>query len=313
MYPLQQANIQPDFNKDPIDALLAEGGHGVLAVIVGVEGPSYRPLGAVMAIMPDGGCIGSLSSGCVEADLVIHAKSTLANNSPLQLRYGKNSPYFDIQLPCGGGLDILLIPNPNIKVLVALNSMRNMRQVCVLALDVEQGSCSLAGVDRPTGLENGVFYVRFVPQIRFFIFGKGPEASTFASLVNSINYPCILISPDQETLHWAEILGVRTETISCPTIPDGLLIDRWTAVVLFFHDHSWEPGILKKALKSHAFYIGAQGSRRARDMRYADLLAQGVSEIDIARLHGPIGLIPSARDARTLAISVLAEVLQVAS
>ena len=39
------------------------------------------------------------------------------------------------------------------------------------------------------------------------------------------------------------------------------------------------------------------------------LEAMGVSEADRARLHGPVGLIPSARDAGSLAVSVLAEVL----
>ena len=38
----------------------------------------------------------------------------------------------------------------------------------------------------------------------------------------------------------------------------------------------------------------------------------GVNRKGIARIHGPIGLIPSARDSRTLAISVLSEVVALA-
>jgi xanthine dehydrogenase accessory factor len=306
-------HIIPDFSKDPVNALLKRGGEGVLAVIIGVEGPSYRPLGAIMAILSDGTRIGSLSSGCVEADLAVHAQQILITKEPKRLRYGKNSTFFDIQLPCGGGLDILLIPYPDIAILSALNAQREERNVCVLGLDIKNGNSFLARMDRPTGLENSIFYVRFVPPIQFLVFGKGPEASTFASLVNSINYPNILISPDSETLQWAQQVGVKTEYISTAMIPKQLQTDRWTAIILFFHDHSWEPDILSEALKTHAFYIGAQGSRKARDQRYSELRKQGVAEIDIARLHGPIGLIPSARNARTLAISVLAEVLQVAN
>lgn len=86
-------------------------------------------------------------------------------------------------------------------------------------------------------------------------------------------------------------------------------MDDRTAVVLFFHDHDWEPPILAGALETEAFYIGAQGSQRARDARLLMLRGMGVSDAACARLHGPVGVIPSARDAGTLAVSVLAEVL----
>jgi xanthine dehydrogenase accessory factor len=78
---------------------------------------------------------------------------------------------------------------------------------------------------------------------------------------------------------------------------------------MFFHDHEWEPPILAQALTTEAFYIGAQGSIRAAEMRRMELVRLGTKETALARLHGPIGLVPSARDARILAVSVLAEVL----
>ena len=89
--------------------------------------------------------------------------------------------------------------------------------------------------------------------------------------------------------------------------------DERSAIILFFHDHDWEPRILKRALETPAFYIGAQGSRRARDARHQEMLLLGVKKKALRRLKGPIGLIPSARDPRTLAISVLAEVLNIAN
>lgn len=307
----QRLKNELDCNSDPINAILDNDGNGVLAFIIGVDGPSYRPLGAMMAIFPDETFVGSLSSGCVEADLITHAMQCLKDNRPKQIRYGKDSPYFDIKLPCGGGLDILLLPYPDREVLRSINVLRAERQQCVLAVDMVDGTCALANEGRLTGIENSIFYVQFLPSVRFLVFGKGPEASTFSALVSSLKYPNILFSPDKNTLDWVRGHGVEACHISSPTIPNETLIDRWTAVILFFHDHSWEPGILKKALNSEAFYIGAQGSRRARDARHTELLQRGVSDADIGRLYGPIGLIPSARDARTLAISVLAEALMV--
>ena len=127
--------------------------------------------------------------------------------------------------------------------------------------------------------------------------------------MQSAGYPNLLLSPDRETLDNGAAAGCETRHIAQQAVPPDLGVEDRTAVVLFFHDHDWEPPILAGALDTSAFYIGAQGSQRARDARMLMLEAMGVSEDARARLHGPVGLIPSARDAGTLAVSVLAEVL----
>jgi xanthine dehydrogenase accessory factor len=76
-----------------------------------------------------------------------------------------------------------------------------------------------------------------------------------------------------------------------------------------FHDHDWEAALLKQALASDAFYIGALGSARAHDARCQSLLDLGLFAAQIERIHGPIGIIPSMHDASSLAISVLAEII----
>uniref|UniRef100_UPI003567EA18 XdhC family protein n=1 Tax=Paracoccus seriniphilus TaxID=184748 RepID=UPI003567EA18 len=95
---------------------------------------------------------------------------------------------------------------------------------------------------------------------------------------------------------------IRAATPSLETIDD------FTAIVLFFHDHHRETSILEMALESPAFWIGAQGSRLSQQRRLDSLRARDIAEAQLSRIHGPIGLIPQARDARTLAISVLAEI-----
>ncbi len=294
--------------KDPYAELLADDGPAVLAMIVGVEGPSYRPVGAAMCIFADGRRAGSLSSGCVEADIALHALEALEAGRPRQVRYGRGSPFIDIQLPCGGGLDILLVPNPDRAVLERLVRDRRERRLCVLEIETESGAMQCLS-EGETGREDGLFRVRYMPDIRFLVFGKGPEASTFAALVQSAGYPNLLLSPDRETLEEAAALGCGTRHLVRQRMPEDLGVDPWTAVILFFHDHDWEPPILEGALDTEAFYIGSQGSQRARDARMLELEAMGVEQAARDRLFGPVGLIPSARDAGTLAVSVLAEIL----
>lgn len=117
--------------KDPICALHFNCNDGVIAIITYVDGPSYRPIGAYMAIFENGHKVGTLSSGCIESDLVMQSKSVLQSGSPLQIRYGRGSPFLDLHLPCGGGLEILLVPRPDRAILAELNYKSEHRVACV--------------------------------------------------------------------------------------------------------------------------------------------------------------------------------------
>tara|TARA_R110001606_G_scaffold262838_1_gene411448 strand:+ start:114 stop:380 length:267 start_codon:yes stop_codon:yes gene_type:complete len=76
-----------------------------------------------------------------------------------------------------------------------------------------------------------------------------------------------------------------------------------------FHDVHWETALLKQALDGPAFFIGAVGSAKTHAKRCESLRQAGTSEHDIKRIRGPIGLVPSMRDASMLAISTLAEIV----
>ncbi len=296
-------------NRDPIAALAGGAEDGVLAIITRTEGPSYRPVGAVMAISAGGERTGTLSSGCIENDLADHARQALADGQPRTVLYGRGSPFMDIRLPCGGGLEILLVPRPDRAALAEVSALSAARKPGTLVIDRQSGALSVSRDDEVPATDPAHFMVRFVPDFRFLVFGKGPEAATFAGLVAGARYPTVLLSPDDETLELGAIGGAQTRHIAKASIPADVACDPWTAIVLFFHDHDWEPPILAGAVTTDAFYIGAQGSQRARDARMLELEAMGVDAAHRARIKGPIGLVPSARDARTLAVSVLAEVL----
>ena len=122
-----------------------------------------------------------------------------AAGAPRLIRYGRGSPFIDIQLPCGGGLDILLLPRPDKAALKTVAENRDARHPCTLEIDTVTGAMAVRG-DRETGRDGDTLFVRFEPDIRFLVFGKGPEASTFAGLVQSAGYPNLLLSPDAETL-----------------------------------------------------------------------------------------------------------------
>lgn len=258
------------------------------AVITGIEGASYRPLGAVMLCDAEGQRLGNLSSGCIEQDVALHAAACLVDRQPRYLRYGAGSPFLDLTLPCGGGLDIQILPPPDPEPLQRLAADLAARR---------PGRLHLPGIT-----------LEVMPELRFLIFGKGPETRALSELAACAGYLVEAFSPEAETLSGL----AQGRLLSQGAWPEGVIPDPRSAVALFFHDHAWEPGLLARALRSEAFYVGAQGSRRAHAARCEVLAGQGLAEAEIARLAVPFGLIPSMRDPRGLAISVLSQILAAA-
>jgi xanthine dehydrogenase accessory factor len=293
---------------NPIFCLAERKSQGVLALVTATEGPSYRSVGASMVFMDDGTRIGSLSSGCIESDLWLHAKEVRASEAPKVITYGVGSPFIDIKLPCGGALEILLLPQPSNEELDLIRGVLSNRIEKTITISKRTGHIS-ADVCQEEAWDADRFRLNLIPPLRFCVFGKGPEALNFTQLAMALGYEGKLLSPDPETINTLPKSEWESILLRHRACPSDLSLDRHTAVVLFFHDHDWEAPILKGILESDAFYIGAQGSKRAGESRSLELDQLGVSASQRARIVGPIGLIPSTRDPQTLAVSVLAEIL----
>jgi xanthine dehydrogenase accessory factor len=294
---------------DPLMAALRNPGQAVLAVITSVIGASYRSPGAMMCLFADGATAGSLTNGCIESDLLLHARESLATSRPIHLRYGAGSPFFDIRLPCGGGLEVALYPLPDAEVLKQIQRQRTKRAPFALRF-TESGKLSLQD-SHPTGWDGKDFVIDQPPDLRVLVFGEGPEAIQFCRLVHAAGYGLHLSTPSDATLAVCLQHGISVAKLKAADVSDLSADDR-TAIVFFFHDHDRELPFVFAALSSAAFYVGAQGSRRVALRRREDLWALGMRANDLGRVKGPIGLIPSSRDPVTLAVSVLAEILAVA-
>lgn len=294
---------------DPWEAAMDFGPGAVLAVLVQAHGPAYRMPGTAMAIARDGRFAGALSSGCIEADLILHAARVRDGGAPLRLRYGQGSPFVDLRLPCGGAIEVMLFAIRDFDVLAALSRARAARRAAALHLSPD-GRLSLRGGDSLPSA--GDFAIPFKPPVRFVIFGAGPEAAVFADLARSLDYDHVLLSHEDRSLSAAARMGCSVRLMD--RLPDfvELVPDDRCAALLFYHDHDYEPEILRHLLTRPAFYIGAQGSRATQAARLERLRQMGVPDDDLRRLRGPIGLIPSLRDPRLLAISVMAEVVTAA-
>lgn len=260
-----------------------------LVIASKVTGGAMRATGAMMCIAADGDIAGYISNGCVDADIIIHAQAAISDDAPRFLRYGEGSPFRDITLPCGGQIDLWVRPDIESGVLIEARAALLRREAAAFVVS-------------PEGQR-----LTYKPKLRLRIAGRGQAVSALAAQALGAGFEVILQSPDPALE--AAGLDIPFDHLTDPASPPPCSDDAWTAVVVMFHDHDWEPYILKQALDGEAFYIGAMGSRRTQALRKETLRAGGVPEIKIDRIHGPIGLIPSMRDANLLALSTLAQIV----
>jgi xanthine dehydrogenase accessory factor len=97
-------------------------------------------------------------------------------------------------------------------------------------------------------------------------------------------------------------------------MPDDVVLDiatdPHTAIVAVTHDPKLDDMALLEALKSDAFYIGALGSVKNQEKRKQRLRSFDLSEQEVDRLHGPVGLRIGSRTPAEIAVSILAELIQ---
>ena len=118
-----------------------------------------------------------------------------------------------------------------------------------------------------------------------------------------------IASPDSDDLtNLAQLEPITCQPMTTPQTFLQIPVDAHTAVLLLFHDHEWEQSLLMRAAAQRPFFIGALGSRKTQDIRLQRLADAGLSPALCGRIQGPIGLVPSLRNASLIAVSALAEV-----
>ena len=288
-----------------------DGKRCALIVVTGTHGGGVRAPGALAAVSDTGNCAGYISNGCVDADMFSQAIGAIEDGKVRTVRYGAGSPYMDIRLPCGGAVDLMIVPNPDPDLIAQFHRQLSERKAIAFSCSLDRGLEAKDPDKQIYGWHDDGFFVQCRPKMRLRIAGRGTEPIALMRTAHALDFDVLLQSPDEDRLDAARALGYQAQQLigndKAPKSED----DEYTAFVMMFHDHDWEAELLKEALKTNAFSIGALGGRNTHKSRCEVLRAAGVLEADIARIHGPIGLINSVRNASYLAVSVLAEIINV--
>ena len=312
-----EATVEPRMNGRFSEYVLTDflrwrsaGKRAALLTLYNVEPTGPRPAGSQMAVSEDGDFVGFLSGGCVEGALVEEAKSVMEAGENRSIRYGVNSPYFDIELPCGSAIDVYIDVTVSDETAAHLLADIERRQPVRLLTDMRDGSSRIAASDGDSSrlqlLRDGETFDRlYRPQLRLVVAGKGPVTAATAEIARAAGMDVHVITTEDEIADACTASGATvTKTLK------SNVIDAWTACATLFHEHELETPLLAAAMRSDAFYIGALGSRTTHAERTARFLADGFSEHELARIKGPLGISIGSRNPPEIAISLVAEVLQ---
>jgi xanthine dehydrogenase accessory factor len=331
---------------DPLktaQAWTAAGDPVVLATVVRVDGSAPRSEGAKMIVSAKGAIEGSVSGGCVEAAVADEARLVHQGGPPRIVHYGINrTMMWDIGLACGGAIDVLVEPLPDLALLercyaagpnaalctsLAADGADAGRKAVVFADGTVLGSLGDTDADAAlvpaarAQIERGdsktvalagrdVFIDVVARRDRLIIVGAVHIAVCLCAMAAQAGFSVTVIDPrerlnDRERFPDAAALLVGW--------PDDelrkLQIDENTYLAILTHDEKFDDPSLDIALRTHPRYVGAIGSKKTHAARRERLSASGFSREEIDSVRAPIGLDIGAQSPEEIAVAILAEMI----
>ncbi|MEM7655892.1 MAG: XdhC family protein [Bacteroidota bacterium] len=320
-----------------------------IATVISTWGSSPRVVGASLAISEQQEMLGSVSGGCVEGAVVREAMRLLPENQASRLDYGvSDDDAWTVGLSCGGKLSVWLEPGmaqderaEERAAWQALSKAVANQSGGVLIHDLS-GNRSAHGFWQPDDsvigtLEDAVvqplaeqafrerksqlmsqgertYFAKVFPcPSQLLVIGVAHITVDLVELAKSFGFETVVVDPR----------GIFTQKTPFSTPPDQLHenwpqevlpqleLGPYTYAALLTHDPKVDDPAIHLLLDSEVAYIGALGGRKTQQKRRNRLAEAGYSEEQIARIRGPIGLNIHAKTPREIALSILAEIIQV--
>jgi xanthine dehydrogenase accessory factor len=286
-----------------------------LGTIVKTWGSAPRPVGAMVAIRDDGQVVGSVSGGCVEDDLIEKiTRKTIAAEKPQLVTYGvTNEEATRWGLPCGGTLQLVMEPVSEHSGLAQLLEKISSQQLVRRELDMASGRATLEPGRWQDVLEfdGRVLSTVHGPRWRLVLIGAGQLTRYLAEMARMLDYHVVVIDPREEYAAGWDLPAVPINRGMPDDVVRELQLDGHSALVALTHDPKLDDLALMEALKSAAFYVGAIGSKKNNDARRERLRDFDLSQDEVRRLRGPVGLYIGSKTPPEIAVAILAEMTAV--
>jgi xanthine dehydrogenase accessory factor len=315
-----------------------------VATVVRVAGSAPRPEGSRFLVSSSGEMAGSVSGGCVENDVFLHATQVLEGGESRLITYGiADEEAFEVGLSCGGTIQVFIQPMLGEVVTATRDLLAGARPGSLATVvggpdvgsgalldegggvitgslpggivgDVGADAVRLADAEQVLTLgygEHEVFIETLAPPPSLVIWGADEVAVSLASMARETGYRVTVCDPRPAFAVPERFPAAERVVVGWPgDVADQVPIDARTYVVSLTHDARVEGPLLPLLLGSPARYLGAMGSRRTHAKRIERLAAEGWEPADLDRIHGPVGLDIGAERPAEVAVSILAEMIQ---
>ncbi|MEG6523750.1 XdhC family aldehyde oxidoreductase maturation factor [Desulfotomaculum sp. 1211_IL3151] len=331
--------------------LLEQGESFVQATILTQSGSAPRTAGAKMIMRADHSFLGTIGGGQVEAMVQKLAVEVFTSKQAVIREYNlAGGAAGQMDMICGGRLEVLVeymdaAYGPLLQIYQELVEAIEKRQRAVLVtpLAIGPGEHNLSFLVREDQSIRGTFngpsawlghFVNLTaaryPQVislegqgflvepistygTVYIFGAGHVSQKLAALTSLVDFRTIVLDDRSEFANrqrftTADEVVVLAGFEQC--LKD-LTIDQDSYLVIVTRGHAFDKTVLAQALGTKARYIGMIGSKSKRNATYRALREEGFTEEDIKRVYSPIGLEIKAETPEEIAVSIVAELIQV--
>ncbi|MBK7392118.1 MAG: XdhC family protein [Chloracidobacterium sp.] len=264
----------------------ADDEKAILATVINVNGSGYRLPGARMLMLADGQTVGTVSGGCLEADVLERAKKVRESGKSEVFTYdttGNEDSVFSLNMGCRGVIDILLEPVGKDSALIS-----EMR----------------AAYERREASENVEIPVAVM------LYGAGADAVPFVRIASELGWQVTVHDHRPAFLTKARFPDAFALVSQIIDQPLTISSDDRTAGVIMTHNYARDKIVLPALLKSNVFYVGALGPKR-RTEQILDELAGDLTPEQLARLYAPVGLDIGADTPESIALSIIGEIQSV--
>ncbi len=274
----------------------------VLATVVDVKGSSYRLPGARMLIGENGEVFGTVSGGCLEADVLERAHRVLQTGTAEVFTYDtaeQENSVFSLNMGCRGIIRILL-ERPDSQLINFFRNLYETRQNGLVATLIESSTKNGCKIGERLMLNaknlvfsnfstqmqeeilpdcitaqnkkqskhlitnNGEFFLEFIsPPILLIIFGSGFDAVPLFETAKLLGWRVILVDHRAAFANKERFPKADEIIITHPrNLAEKIFIDENTVAVTMMHNYEHDKNILRFLLNSNARYVGALGPKR---------------------------------------------------
>ena len=298
-------------------AALSAGKPAVLATVVAVRGSAYRRPGARMLVTSDGWRAGSISGGCLEADITRQAAFLVSHGRALVRSYD-TSEDAGARLGCGGEVDVLLEPLTSAAFLDVLARVTHGRESIDVrtAIETRTGEREVrAGgalvFTTATESLDGVrcFEERIDPSARLLVVGAGHDAMPVARFADELGWSVDVYDWRPGLLTTERFPTASLCLASATELSSRFQLEPGVVAVVMAHHIDYDAAALAVLLRDESVAsVGLLGPRHRSAQVLALVESRGrLTEAQRSRLKAPVGLDLGADGPAAIALSIIAE------